>query len=171
MKQYLMQLLIAMFSVQLVVPYLNGLNQDVQDDVRKHLTDDEVKAENVVDASLVGLPDVHHDVLLDVVNVVLLRLSKMIRWMLCTVCVYFLVLMLEISAHELCDVELDVLLLSDEVVDDQLVLPDVDVDDIALDVLFELPDRVVQYLSADVYVDVHDHLVIVEVDDLVQDLC
>ena len=72
---------------------------------------------------------------------------------------------------EICDVELDVLLLSDEVVDDQLVLPDVDVDDIALDVLFEL--GVVQYLSADVYVYVHDHLVIadVEVDDLVQDLC
>ena len=61
---------------------------------------------------------------------------------------------------ELCDVELDVLLLSDEVVDDQLVLPDVDVDDIAPDVLFELPDDVVQYLSADVHVDVQDHLVL-----------
>ena len=71
---------------------------------------------------------------------------------------------------ELCDVELDVLLPSDAVVDDQLVLPDVDVDDIAFVVLFELPDGVVQYLSD---VDVHDHLAVadVEVDDLVQDLC
>ena len=74
---------------------------------------------------------------------------------------------------ELCDVELDVLLPSDEVVGDQLVLPDADVDDIAPDVLFELPDDVVQYLSADVHVDVHDHLVLpdVEVDDLVQNRC
>ena len=69
--------------VQLVVPYLNGLNQDVQDDVCKHLTYDQVKAENVVDASLVDLPDVHHDVLLDAVNVVLLKLSRMIWWPYC----------------------------------------------------------------------------------------
>ena len=74
---------------------------------------------------------------------------------------------------ELCDVELDVLLPNDEVVGDQLVLPDAYVDDIAPDVLFELPDVVDQYLSADVHVDVHDHLVLpdVEVDDIVQDRC
>ena len=74
---------------------------------------------------------------------------------------------------ELCDVKLDVLLPSGEVVSDQLALPDVYVDDVALDVLFELPDDVVQYLSADVHVDVHDHLVPpgVEVDDLVQHRC
>ena len=38
------------------------------------------------------------------------------------------------------------------------------VDDIALDVLFELPDGVVQYLSADVHVDVHDHLATADVE-------
>ena len=54
-----------------------------------------------------------------------------------------------------------------------LVLPDADVDDIAPDVLFELLDDVVQHLSADVHVDVHNHLALadVEVDDLVQDRC
>ena len=37
--------------------------------------------------------------------------------------------------------------------------------------LFELPDDVVQYLPADVQVDIHDHLALpnVEVDDLEQD--
>ena len=63
---------------QLVVPCLNDLNQEIQDDVCKHLTYDEVTAEDVVDASLVDLPDVHHGVLLNVVNIVMLKLLKMI---------------------------------------------------------------------------------------------
>ena len=84
--------------VQLVVPHLDGLSQDVQGDGWKHLTYGEAKAESDVDAYLVDPPDVHHDALPDVVKDVLLRLSKMICWMLCNVCLYSLLLTLDISS-------------------------------------------------------------------------
>ena len=59
----------------LVIPNLDGLQCDVQDVVCKRLTFEEVDAQPDVDALPDDLPDVH----LDVVNNVLAEFSKRLR--------------------------------------------------------------------------------------------
>ena len=57
----------------LVIPNLDGLQCDVQNVVCEHLTCDEVDAQHDVDALPDDMPDVH----LDVVNNVLAEFSRM----------------------------------------------------------------------------------------------
>ena len=63
--------------VALVIPNHDGLQYDVQDVVCEHLTYDEVDAQRDVEALPDDLPDVH----LDIVNDVLAEFSKMNLWM------------------------------------------------------------------------------------------